>query len=134
MINRTKGLVLALFAAYWVAVMGLWIVARSVFDQVGGLGRGQEDSEAAEVLALTALLMLLSVGVVRGWRWLFWLILIAFMAGVLRLPAAALELAGKIPKQGPDWYVVLTAIVGMIQFVVALTMAAGYRRSGVWGE
>ena len=134
MINRTKGLVLALFAAYWVAVMGLWIVARSVFDQVGGLGRGQEDSEAAEVLALTELLMLLSVGVVRGWRWLFWLILIAFMAGILRLPAAALELAGKIPKQGPAWYVVVTAIVGMIRFVIALIMAAGYRRSGVWGE
>ena len=83
---------------------------------------------------LTALLTLLSVGVVRGWRWLFWLILIAFLAGILRVPAAALELAGKIPQQGPAWYVVLTAIVGMIQFVVSLTMAAGYRRSGVWGE
>ena len=90
--------------------------------------------QLAFFLALTALLMLLSVGIVRGWRWLFWLILIAFLAGILRVPAAALELAGKIPQQGPAWYVVLTAIVGMIQFVVALTMAAGYRRSGVWGE
>jgi hypothetical protein len=91
-------------------------------------------AEAAEVLALTALLVLISVGVVRGWRWLFWLILIAFLAGIFRVPAAALELAGKIPQQGPAWYVVLTAIVGMIQFVVALAMAAGYRRSGVWGR
>jgi len=52
----------------------------------------------------------------------------------LRVPAAALELAGKIPQQGPAWYVVLTALVGMIQFVVALAMAAGYRRSGAWGQ
>lgn len=134
MINRLKGLVLALFGAYWVAVIVIWIAARPVFDQVGGLARDQIGAEAAEVLALTALLTLLSVGVVRGWRWLFWLILIAFLAGILRVPAAALELAGKIPRQGPAWYVALTAVVGLIQFVIALTMAASYRRSGVWGE
>lgn len=133
-INRIKGIVLGLFAAYWVAVILIWIAARPVFDQVGGLPRGQVGAEAAEVMALTALLVLLSVGIVRGWRWLFWLILIAFLAGILRVPAAALELAGKIPQQGPAWYVVLTAIVGMTQFVVALMMAAGYRRSGVWGD
>jgi asparagine N-glycosylation enzyme membrane subunit Stt3 len=132
--NRIKGLVLALFATYWVAVIVIWIAARPVFDQLGGLPRGRVDLEAAEVLTLTALLMLLSVGIVRGWRWLFWLILLAFLAGILRVPAAALELAGKIPQQGPAWYVVLTAIVGTIQFVVALAMAAAYRRSGfVWG-
>jgi hypothetical protein len=133
-INWIKGLVLAMFAAYWVAVIVIWIAARPVFDQIGGLPRGRVGAEAAEVLALTTLLVLLSVGIVRGWRWLFWLILIAFLAGILRVPAAALELAGKIPQQGPAWYVVLTAIVGIIQFVIALTMAAGYRRSGVWGE
>jgi len=133
-INPIKGLVLALFAAYWVAVIVIWIAARPVFDQVGLLPQGHANLEAAEVLTLTVLLMLLSVGIVRGWRWLFWLILIAFLAGILRGPAAALELTGKIPQQGPAWYVVLTAIVGTIQFVVALAMAAAYRRSGaVWG-
>ena len=133
MINRLKGLVLALFGSYWVAVIVIWIAARPVFDQVGGLARGQIGAEAAEILALTALLTLLSVGVVRGWRWLFWLILLAFLAGILRVPAATLELAGKIPRQGPPWYIVLIAVVGLIQFVIALTMAASYRRSGVWG-
>jgi hypothetical protein len=133
-INRIKGLVLALFATYWVAVIMIWIFARPVFDRVGGLPRGKAGAEAAEVVALTALLILLSVGIVRGWRWLFWLILMAFLAGILRVPVAALELAGKIPQQGPAWYVVLTAIVGLFQFVIALTMAAGYRRLGVWGQ
>lgn len=112
----------------------IWIAARPVFDQVGGLPRDHVRAEAAEVLALSALLMLLAVGIVRGWRWLFWVILIAFLAGILRVPAAALELAGKIPEQGPAWYVVLTAIVGMFQFIIGLAMAAAYRRSGVWGD
>jgi hypothetical protein len=131
-INRTKAIVLALLASYWVAALMIWIVARPVFDQVGGLPGAQVGGEAAEVLALTVLIGGLCVGVLRGWRWLFWLILIAFLAGILRVPAAALELAGKIPQQGPAWYVVFTATVGMIQFVTALAMATGYRRSGVW--
>lgn len=76
----------------------------------------------------------MSAGIVRGWRWTFWLILIAFLAGVLRVPIAAFELAGKAPQQGPAWYVVLTAVVGLIQFGIALAMLAGYRKSGVWGE
>jgi hypothetical protein len=34
------------------------------------------------------------VGVVRRWRWTFWLILVAFLFGVLRVPAAVLQFTG----------------------------------------
>ena len=47
--------------------------------------------------------------------------------------AAGVGRAGAIPEQGPAWYVVFTAVVGVIQFGAALMMAAGYRRRGVWG-
>jgi hypothetical protein len=133
-ISRIKAAVLALFVSYWVAVIVIWLTARQVFDQVGGLSRDQLPAEIAEVVVLTALLGLLSVAILRGWRWTFWLILIAFLAGILRVPLAALELAGKVPRQGPAWYVVLTAVVGLTQFVIALAMVAGYRRSGPWGD
>jgi hypothetical protein len=133
-INRIKAVVLALLLLYWVTVVLIMLAARPVFDQVGGLPRNQLPAEVAVVLVLTALLSLLSIGIVRGWRWTFWLILIAFLAGVLRVPIAAFELAGKAPQQGPAWYVVLTAVVGLIQFGIALAMLAGYRKSGVWGE
>lgn len=56
---------------------------------------------------------MLSTGVVRGWRWTFWLILVAFLAGLLRVPASALQLTGNLPAQGPTWYVVLQAVVGL---------------------
>jgi hypothetical protein len=39
----------------------------------------------------------LSIGVIRSWRWTFWLILVVFLAGVLRLPAAVLRLAEILP-------------------------------------
>jgi len=74
------------------------------------------------------------VGVIRGWHWLFWLILVAYLAGIARVPAALLELAGKVPAQGPAWYVGLTAIVGLLQFCIALAMLVSYRRAGTWGE
>jgi hypothetical protein len=75
----------------------------------------------------------LSTGVIRGWRWTFWLILIVFLVGIVRVPAAALQLAGIVPRQGPVWDAVFQAVVGLIQFVIALAMLAGYRKAGVWG-
>jgi hypothetical protein len=83
---------------------------------------------------LTALLTLLSAGVVRGWRWTFWLILIVFVAGIRTVPVAALELTGRLSRQGPTWYVLFTAVVGLAQFGIALAMLAGWRRAGIWGD
>ena len=125
---------LALFAVYWIVVVVILLAARQVFDQVAGLTGDQRAVEVAIVLALTALLGLLSAGVVRGWRWTFWLILVAFLAGVLRAPVAVLELAGRVHSQGPRWYVALTAVVGLAQFGIAVAMLAGHRRAGIWGD
>ena len=42
-------------------------------------------------MALAAFLVVLGVRVVRRWRWTFWLVTVAFLAGALRVPAAACE-------------------------------------------
>jgi hypothetical protein len=135
--NRTKALVLALFAVYWVFVVVLLVAARDVYDgllpQAGGLSGHQRPAELGTLLALTALFVVLSTGVIHGWRWIFWLILVVFLAGIVRVPAAALQLAGNMPRQGPAWYVVLQAVVGLSQFGIAVAMLAGYRKTGVWG-
>lgn len=135
--NRTKALVLALFAVYWVIVVVILVVARDVYDgllaQAVRLPGNPRPAEIGALVILTTLLAALSTGVIRGWRWTFWLILLAFMAGIVRLPASALQLAGVVPSQGPAWYVVLQAVVGLTQFVIALAMLAGYRKMGVWG-
>ena len=44
-----------------------------------------------------------------------------------------MQLAGEIPAQGPPWYVVLQAVVGLTQFFFALLKQAGYRKAGIWG-
>jgi len=136
--NRIKAVVVGTFAAYWVVVVILLIAARPVFDllldQQMKVSGDHRPAEVFTVLVLTVLLVLLSTGVVLGWRWAFWLILVVFFAGILRIPAAALELTGKIPTKAPGWYVGLTAFVGFTQFCIAVAMLLGYRRAGIWGD
>lgn len=136
--NRTKVLVLALFAGYWVFVVVLLVVARGFYDSqlpqaVRLPGNNQRPVEIGTLLVATALFAVLSTGVIRSWRWSFWLILIVFLVGIVRVPAAALQLAGIVPRQGPAWGAAVQAVVGLIQFVIALAMLAGYRKAGVWG-
>ena len=137
-INRTKALVLALFALYWTAVVVILVAARDVYDQIlNQAGKlpisNQRLPELSVLLVLTALLLLLSAGVLRSWRWTFWLILTVFFAGILHVVISALAFIGVMPGQGPAWYVLFQAVIGIIQFGIALGMLVGYRKSGVWG-
>src|SRR5215472_16613718 len=70
-INRTKGLVLGLFAVYWVIVVVILLVAREVADLALGSHGDQRLAEIGGLLVLTALFADLSTGVIRGWRWTF---------------------------------------------------------------
>ena len=97
LINRTKALILALFAVHWVTVVAILVAALEVYDQAIRLpGGNQRPAEVGLLLVFTALFALLSTGVIRGWRWTFWLILVA------SLPGSAIErLIGKSP--GRSW-------------------------------
>ena len=133
-----KAFVLALFAVYWVIVVVILVAARDVYDQAlpqeaVRLAGNQRLAEIGVLLVVTAFFAVLSLGVIRGWRWTFWLILVVFLASIWRVLASALQLAGIVPSQDPAWYVVLEAVVGLIQFVIALAMLAGYRKAGAWG-
>jgi hypothetical protein len=136
--NRTKVLVLALFAGYWVVVVVLLVTARGFYDSqlpqtVRLPGNNQRPVEIGTLLVVTALFAVLATGVIRSWRWAFWLILIVFLVDIVRVPADALQVAGIVPRQGPAWDAVLQAVVVLIQFAIALAMLAGYRKAGVWG-
>lgn len=61
------------------------------------------------------------------------MILIAFLAGILRLVASALQLTGLLPPVGPVWFTLVQAALGLAQFLIGMAMVAGYRRSGPWG-
>jgi hypothetical protein len=133
MVNRTQALVLGFFGVALVSLLVLLVAAPEVYDQAPRLPDSSGVAEVAFLAVLTGFLGLLTVGVLRRWRWIFWLVLVAFLAGVLRVPVAVLQLTGVLPADVPAWYVTFQGVIGLAQLAIGLAMLAGYRRSGVWG-
>jgi hypothetical protein len=133
MVNRTQALVLGFFVVAWGSLVVILVVAPEVYDQALRLPDSSGVAEAAFLAVLAALLGLLAVGVLRRWRWIFWLVLVAFLAGILRVPVAILQLTGVLGADAPTWYVAFQGVIGLAQVAIGLAMLAGYRRSGVWG-
>jgi hypothetical protein len=134
-LNRTQLMVVGFFVLVCIALVAILVLSPEVYIEfLRTVGGDSLAIEASFLIALSALIALLMVGVFRRWRWTFWLLLIAFFFGVLRLPASALQLAGMIPASGPTWYEVLQGVIGAVQFLIAIAMFAGYRKAGVWGD
>ncbi|HSO93991.1 MAG TPA: hypothetical protein VLS53_05920 [Candidatus Dormibacteraeota bacterium] len=134
-INGTQRLVLGFFIVVWIALVLIFIFAPRVYgDTLRPIPGDPHVIEAITLVALSALITVLMVGVVRRWRWAFWLILIAFLFGVLRVPASLLQLTGLMAATGPAWYEAFQGLIGIVQFVIALAMFSGYRKAGGWGE
>jgi hypothetical protein len=132
-INRTQAVVLGFVLLAWLSLLSILVAAPEVLDGQLRLPAGNRPAEIAFLVALSAFLALLAFGVVRRWRWTFWLVLVAFLAGLLRLPASVLELTGILPTAGPTWYTLLQAAIGLVQFAIGLGMLVGFRKAGVWG-
>ena len=134
-LNRTQLLVVSFFVLVWIGLVAILVLSPEVYGQtLGKVGGATLAIEASFLIALSGLIALLVTGVFRRWRWTFWLVLIAFAFGVLRIPASVLQLVGMLPSSGPVWYEALLGVIGAVQFLVAIAMFAGYRRAGAWGE
>jgi hypothetical protein len=135
-VNRTQALILAFSLVAWIALVGILVAAPEIYDaQLKPLGlAGVAQARLGFLAAITALLTLLAVGTLRRWRWVFWLVLIAFAAGVLRVPLFGLQAARVLPLDVPLWYAALQALIGIVQVAIAAAMLVGYRRNGIWGR
>lgn len=126
--NRTQTLVAGFPALVWIAVLASFVLAADVYaDALGIDGRA---AGGAFLLAISSLVALLVLGVARRWRWTFWLVLVALLAAILRLPAALLQLSGLLPASARY---VSQGLSGLAQFAIGFVMLAGYRRAGIWG-
>lgn len=114
----------------------VYITTPAMYVQVL-LGRGaQPDARPAYVtaflVAILLLIALLVVGVLRRWRWLFWPVLVAFVAEIIALPIDALQLAGVMPLMYPVWYTIVRLVVSVLQIVIGGWMIWLYLCCGVW--
>jgi hypothetical protein len=133
--NRTQALVLGFSLVVWIALVAILFAAPDIYDaELQPLGlAGVAQARLGFLAAITALLTLLAVGTLRRWHWMFWLTLVAFAAGALRVPVFGLQAVGVLSLDVPLWYAGFQALIGVVQVAIAAAMVAGYRRNGVWG-
>jgi hypothetical protein len=132
--NRTQRLVLAFFVVVWVALVTILLTSPQIYDEALKLGPGDHRlADLAFLMSVSVLIAILVVGVFRRWRWIFWLVLVAFLFGFVRVIASVLELMDLMQAEAPAWYIELQAAIGVAQVVIAMAMIAGYRKGGAWG-
>ncbi|HEV2581641.1 MAG TPA: hypothetical protein VGT44_12380, partial [Ktedonobacteraceae bacterium] len=84
------------------------------------------------LIALIVFIAILLMGIRHHWRWLFWLLLIAFGAMILDIPVTILQLMGIVPNLFPVWYSLCQMGVSLLAVLIATWMFSIYRRYGVW--
>jgi hypothetical protein len=125
--------VLVFFAMTLPALFVIAVFSPGIFAVTLGPLGNHPAALPAFLILLTLFLAGVAYGVLCRWRWIFWLLVVAFIGGVLRVPASFLELSGAIPRQAPDWYLAVQAGIGLVQLAIGLLLVRGYRKGGAWG-
>ena len=84
------------------------------------------------LVGVVIFIALLIFGVLRRWRWLFWLLLIAFSCSLLQIPAILLQIVDILPGSDPLWYSLLRVAVALVEVGIAVWMIQIYRCQGTW--
>lgn len=134
--RRLERMLIAFFVMCALFAVGVYITAPSIYTQGLMLSSDATDRYPfPATLLLVALLMFITfviVGVVHHWRWLFWLLLVAFGFSILQIPATILQLMGIIPDSFPAWYSLSRMGVALVEVGLAVWMLQIYRSYGVW--
>src|SRR5579862_4716096 len=85
------------------------------------------------LVGVLALIAVLVVGVRRHWRWVFWIILLAFSAAILDILVTLLQLAGGhlpsvLTSPYPVWYSLYRVGIACLQVGIAAWMWRIYAR------
>jgi hypothetical protein len=136
-IIRLRRIVLGFFAAAVVSLLVFYIVSPEMYVRLLMLQPDPANPHPSEVTvfiaAVVILVALLATGVVRRWRWVFWLVMAAFTLSGLQILAVPFELAGVVSPGLPLWYILLRGVISALLLVIGVWMIRIYRRCGVWG-
>ena len=86
------------------------------------------------LVGILAMIALLIFGVVRHWRWVFWLMLVAFASSALQIPVTLLQMTDVLPSSDPLWYNLFRMGSAVVELALAIWMIHIYRHEGVWAK
>jgi pimeloyl-ACP methyl ester carboxylesterase len=128
--------VIAFFILAALSLLVVYLADPAIYAQSLSLTSSSADRYPVPVtlflVGVLVLITLLILGVVSHWRWLFWLILIAFTGSIIQIPIEGLQLLGVFPNPYPVWYSLFRGGVGFIELGFAFWMIQTYRHQGVW--
>ena len=134
--RRLQRTLLAFFLLAVLFLVGVYVAAPSIYTSTLLLTLSPtEHSPAAATLLLVGIpgfLAIVMVGVLRRWRWVFWLVLVAFGGMILAIPVTLLQLTGILPALFPLWYSLCRMGASLIAVGIAAWMLRTYRYHGVW--
>ena len=129
-ISRLQAVLIAFLVLAYTALVVSYAIRPSLFI------RGSPAMTKTALLfgAVFSLEAFVAAGVLRRWRWMFWIILLAFGLAPLRIPFTLLQLTGVLSGGPPVWYGALQIMLSSVQFAIAFWMLRIYRRRGAWGR
>jgi hypothetical protein len=136
LLRRLERILIAFFLLAVLFLLVVYVAAPSIYTQPLSLHSTPTDRYPLPVtlflVAILVFIAVLIVGVARHWRWLFWLLLVAFGFSIFQIPVTILQLTGVIPDPFPVWYSLCRMGVAIIEVVIAVWMVQIYRHYGVW--
>jgi hypothetical protein len=134
--QRLERVLIAFFVLSALFVVVVYIAAPSIYTNTLLLKPSPADRYPLPatlfLFALLVFIAVLIVGILHHWRWLFWLLMIAFSFMILEIPATILQLTGVLPNLFPVWYSLCRMGVALITVGIAVWMVQIYRQYGVW--
>src|SRR5260370_35606237 len=122
--RRLEGILIAFFLVAALFLLVVYFADPSIYANTLLLKPSLTDRYPLPVtlflVAILVFIAVLIVGVLRHWRWLFWLVLIAFGFSILQIPATIFQFTGFVPDILPVWYSLSRLGVDLIHVGIAI--------------
>ena len=133
---RLERAMIAFFVLAALSLLVVYVADPAIYAQSLSLASSPADRYPVPVtlflVGILAMIALLILGVVRHWRWVFWLMLVAFAGSALHIPVTLVQIAGVLPTADPLWYDLFRMGVAVVELALAVWMIHIYRHQGVW--
>jgi hypothetical protein len=135
-VQRLERVLITFFVLVTLSLVGVYGADPALYTQLLSLQPAASSPYPLPVtLFLVGILVfigVLIVGVRHHWRWVFWLILVAFGASLLDILITPLQLVGVFPEPYPLWYSLLRVGVACVQVIIAAWMGRIAYDHGAW--
>lgn len=85
-------------------------------------------------LITVALLVVIVVGVLKLWRWVYWYLVVTYAFAVLSVPANLTYVFGGGPIRLPAWILLFTIPLLLAEIGMLIWMLIAFRRFGTWAR